>query len=106
MLWPDGYSFSGRCVTEDITNFLDLHFIEEPIHPKIKECLENNMCTRFTDVVGPQMVFRDDMDETYCFYCKENCVIDQEGGENMWSSYLVCECRCKKKIKSKRREKK
>eukprot|EP01118_Nematostelium_gracile_P007721 TRINITY_DN2523_c0_g2_i3.p1 TRINITY_DN2523_c0_g2~~TRINITY_DN2523_c0_g2_i3.p1 ORF type:complete len:199 (+),score=24.23 TRINITY_DN2523_c0_g2_i3:169-765(+) len=87
MIWPDGYSFSGKCNTSD-------EFIEQPIHPKIQECLENNTCTRHAGVVGPQMSFQHTRDEAYCMHCKENCQQETEG-DYFWTYNLTCKCRCR-----------
>eukprot|EP01118_Nematostelium_gracile_P007715 TRINITY_DN2523_c0_g1_i1.p2 TRINITY_DN2523_c0_g1~~TRINITY_DN2523_c0_g1_i1.p2 ORF type:complete len:107 (+),score=20.83 TRINITY_DN2523_c0_g1_i1:748-1068(+) len=102
MQWPDGYSFSGKCIADDIANFRDMEFIEEPIHPKIQECLEKNMCTRFAGVIGPQMM-SETIDGTFCDHCVANCQ-DQEEGETEWSYASSCGCNCEGIIESKKRK--
>eukprot|EP01118_Nematostelium_gracile_P007716 TRINITY_DN2523_c0_g1_i2.p1 TRINITY_DN2523_c0_g1~~TRINITY_DN2523_c0_g1_i2.p1 ORF type:complete len:353 (+),score=57.32 TRINITY_DN2523_c0_g1_i2:67-1059(+) len=99
---PDGYSFSGKCIADDIANFRDMEFIEEPIHPKIQECLEKNMCTRFAGVIGPQMM-SETIDGTFCDHCVANCQ-DQEEGETEWSYASSCGCNCEGIIESKKRK--
>eukprot|EP01118_Nematostelium_gracile_P007722 TRINITY_DN2523_c0_g4_i1.p1 TRINITY_DN2523_c0_g4~~TRINITY_DN2523_c0_g4_i1.p1 ORF type:complete len:370 (+),score=40.54 TRINITY_DN2523_c0_g4_i1:71-1111(+) len=101
MEWPDGYSFSGRGRSMDYNNnFCKLKFIEEPIHPKIKECLEKNMCTKFAGVVGPQ-TFKILNSQAYCLHCTESC--KQEDGETKWSYCESCTCQCER-IESKKRK--
>eukprot|EP01118_Nematostelium_gracile_P001764 TRINITY_DN1183_c0_g2_i4.p1 TRINITY_DN1183_c0_g2~~TRINITY_DN1183_c0_g2_i4.p1 ORF type:complete len:277 (+),score=40.81 TRINITY_DN1183_c0_g2_i4:33-863(+) len=53
MVWPDGFSHSGKWNGMDDYDIYGIEPKDKIIHPKIKECLENEKCTRFSGDNGP-----------------------------------------------------
>eukprot|EP01118_Nematostelium_gracile_P001771 TRINITY_DN1183_c0_g5_i2.p1 TRINITY_DN1183_c0_g5~~TRINITY_DN1183_c0_g5_i2.p1 ORF type:complete len:347 (+),score=47.11 TRINITY_DN1183_c0_g5_i2:33-1073(+) len=99
MVWSDGFSYSG--VWTAIFDYNIRGFVPEEkiIHPKIQECLENETCTRFSGVNGPQMVHGND---AYCQYCVVNCRQFQKP-DYYWTCKAECQCDCQQKQSKKRR---
>eukprot|EP01118_Nematostelium_gracile_P011126 TRINITY_DN3912_c0_g1_i2.p1 TRINITY_DN3912_c0_g1~~TRINITY_DN3912_c0_g1_i2.p1 ORF type:complete len:116 (+),score=8.96 TRINITY_DN3912_c0_g1_i2:281-628(+) len=92
MTWPDGFSHSGKWTVS--YNTIDgIEPTELVIHPKIKECLENKMCTRFSGVDGPQMTDQASYGNHYCEHCAKNCK-QTKTQQVSWIFMAKCRCEC------------
>eukprot|EP01118_Nematostelium_gracile_P003865 TRINITY_DN144_c0_g1_i3.p1 TRINITY_DN144_c0_g1~~TRINITY_DN144_c0_g1_i3.p1 ORF type:complete len:281 (-),score=22.20 TRINITY_DN144_c0_g1_i3:168-1010(-) len=92
MKWPDGYHHSGKwqCFTSWSFDFVLPYMIsfEKPIHPKIKQFMDEKICTNSSNVIGPQL-FAHGRLGSFCHPCSQHCNIWYG---SLWTSSMKCDC--------------